>query len=270
MRIRYKRRKKISAKSIILIFIVLLGVISIEYARWTTKLEIDGEISILKKEESSSGKELIIKQHSETTGDGSLKQDGTNYYFSGASSAVENYINFNSESWRIIGIDSNGIKIQKVESIGEMAWNNVTKMQIWADSTLNTYLNTTYFNTISDTSQIVLNPIWDVGTSDDGLTIPTRVDYQGTESSPRPVALITVQELTNAGGSSGWLAKGIYHWTITGVTKNNGTVYRYNDSGNAKNSNVTTECAIEPVLYLKDTINLTGDGSINNPYNIVD
>ena len=224
-------------------------------------------LHFLKKQNPLNGKELIIKQHSAQSGDGTLYMDGTDYYFKGSSSEVANYINFNSELWRIIGMDSNGIKIQRLESIGEMNWNDTAKMQVWANSTLNTYLNTTYFSSLADVSNVVLNPIWNVGTSDDGLTISVKVDYQGTSSNPRPVAMITVQELSNAGGNSGWLAKETYHWTITGVTKNNGTVYRYNDSGEAKNSNVaTTYCDVEPVLYLKDTINLTGDGSLSNPY----
>lgn len=68
----------------------------------------DARIAILKK--------LV------TTGDG-LYQEGENYYFKGTSAGVQNYFVFNkadignaNSTWRIIGIDSNGIKIIKNNS----------------------------------------------------------------------------------------------------------------------------------------------------------
>lgn len=215
MRRRYRRKKKLSSLTIILIFICLLCFLGIGYSKWETVLTISGTVTSTQSSTGSAGRDLIISQHLEGTGDGSLKNDGNEYYFSGSSSEVENYFYFNSELWRIMAIDDSGIKIQRIESLGKMTWNDTPKMQVWADCTLNDYLNTTYFSTITDTSNIVLNPVWNVGTSEDGKTIPTRVDYSGTSDDPRPVGILNVQEMTNSGGSSGWLLDGEYFWTMT-------------------------------------------------------
>lgn len=270
MRRKYRRRKKISSFTIILIFISLLFLLSIGYAKFSTQLTLNGSVTGSSSSDpgtgSGPGVALIISNHSEETGDGTLKTDGTIHYFQGTSDGVNNYFSFNSELWRIIGIDSNGIKIQRVESLGAMAWND-TKSKDWSTATLNTYLNTTYFSSLSDTSNVVLNPVWNVGESTDGKTLASNIDYSGTDSDPRPVALVNVNELTNAGGSTGWLTKNAYYWTMTGAQKNQ-TVYRYNVD-KALNSNPTTECQIEPVLYIKDTVNLSGNGTADLPYTII-
>ena len=90
--------------------------------------------------------------------DDTLQVDGkfaTEYRYRGGN--VNNYVTFNNEVWRIIGIipteDTNGnvenrIKIIKDESIGNMAWNE-TSSSNWTTATLNTYLNNDYYNTLT-------------------------------------------------------------------------------------------------------------------------
>ena len=267
---RYKKRKKLSSICIILIFIVGLCSLSLGYAKFSTQLDVIGNVSGVESVTSSPGKDLIISQHSPETGDGTLKTDnGEDYYFQGDAN-IDNYIRFNNESWRIIGIDSNGIKIRKSESIGKMTWHEESKMNIWADCTLNEYLNGTYFSTLSDTSDVVLNPVWNVGMADEEYNT-TYEPYQGTADSPKPVGLVTVEEVKNAGAQSGWVVTSVdgNHWTMTGSTKGTGTVCRFNQGGNMTNSNSASNCEVQPVIYLKDTINLTGNGSLETPYEIL-
>ena len=86
----------------------------------------------------------------------------TEYRYRGGS--VNNYVTFNNETWRIIGVipteDTNGnvenrIKIIKDESIGNMYWNTTEDTETlntynnWVTGTLNTYLNNDYYNTLS-------------------------------------------------------------------------------------------------------------------------
>ena len=96
--------------------------------------------------------------------DGSLQVDSnfTNEYrYRGGN--VNNYVTFNNEVWRIIGIiptsDTNGnvenrFKIIRDESIGNMKWNTTqdtttNSYNNWVTGTLNTYLNNDYYNALS-------------------------------------------------------------------------------------------------------------------------
>ena len=82
----------------------------------------------------------------------------TEYRYRGGDSVVNNYVTFNNETWRIIGVipteDTNGnvenrFKIIRDTSIGNMYWNTNNKNN-WVTATLNTYLNNDYYNTLTD------------------------------------------------------------------------------------------------------------------------
>ena len=81
----------------------------------------------------------------------------TEYRYRGGDSVVKNYVTFNNEVWRIIGVipteDTSGkvenrIKIIKDTSIGNKKWNETTSNN-WVTGTLNTYLNNDYYNTLT-------------------------------------------------------------------------------------------------------------------------
>ena len=82
----------------------------------------------------------------------------TEYRYRGGDSVVNNYVAFNNETWRIIGVmpteDINGdvenrLKIVIDTSIGNYYWNE-NGTNDWTVATLNTYLNNDYYNTLSD------------------------------------------------------------------------------------------------------------------------
>ena len=87
----------------------------------------------------------------------------TEYRYRGAS--PKNYVKFNNETWRIIGVfkadDGTGkienrIKIIKDQSIGNKGW-DTGKSNNWArPATLNTELNTTYLNNLDSTSKSMI------------------------------------------------------------------------------------------------------------------
>ena len=81
----------------------------------------------------------------------------TEYRYRGGDSVVKNYVTFNNETWRIIGVipteDTSGkvenrFKIIRDTSIGNMYW-NANKTNDWTNATLNTYLNNDYYNTLT-------------------------------------------------------------------------------------------------------------------------
>ena len=87
----------------------------------------------------------------------------TEYRYRGGDSVVKNYVTFNNETWRIIGIipteDTNGnvenrFKIIRDASIGDYIWNTTkdtttNSFNNWVTGTLNTYLNNDYYNTLT-------------------------------------------------------------------------------------------------------------------------
>ena len=90
-------------------------------------------------------------------------EDITEYRYRGAN--PKNYVTFNNEVWRIIGVfptdDGTGnienrIKLIKNQSIGEYEW-DTSGSNNWArPATLNTELNTTYLNSLDSTSKSMI------------------------------------------------------------------------------------------------------------------
>ena len=90
-------------------------------------------------------------------------KDITEYRYRGAS--PKNYVTFNNEVWRILGVfptdDGTGnienrIKLIKDQSIGNKYW-NTNGSNNWArPATLNTELNTTYLNSLDSTAQTMI------------------------------------------------------------------------------------------------------------------
>ena len=128
------------------------------------RVNINNEAAPVKKDyalsfaETNEGKGGLEKVTHEV--DDTLQVDSkfaTEYRYRGAESTVNNYVTFNNEIWRIIGIlnteDESGnseyrFKLIRNESIGNMYWND-SQNNNWTTATINTYLNNDYYNTLS-------------------------------------------------------------------------------------------------------------------------
>jgi len=120
---------------------------------------------------SQDGSEYVVKQENVTynskTLDAGVRYEGKN---------PDNYITFNNEEWRIIGVFdgkdiglTEGSKYTKIvrNNIGTSGWNNYAGRyeNDWANSSLKNYLNNDYLETIGD-SNMVAPAVWYVrGTS---------------------------------------------------------------------------------------------------------
>ncbi len=154
--------------------LLLTGIVSYNYtntsyAKWSSSIESKNTIKVYVKAEKSAsefvqdnvgigGLEEITHEIDDT-----LQVDSkfaTEYRYRGGN--VNNYVTFNNETWRIIGIipteDTDGnvenrFKIIRDESIGQNYWNSGV-INIWKNASLNGYLNnsntTSYYTTISD------------------------------------------------------------------------------------------------------------------------
>ena len=144
-----------------------------------------------------NGKEYIEKLYNNELSriENGLKKDNTEdqnirYY----GSNPNNYVRFNNELWRIIGVFGNNVKLVRSEKLGNLSWdssessvNNGWGVNEWSQSDLKNYLNTMYYggtsvtcfgdwknttttcptNTIDETSKSLIdNHTWNTGAID--------------------------------------------------------------------------------------------------------
>ena len=104
-------------------------------------------------------KEMYTFEHSATTQTGAL----TDYRYIGAN--PNNYVTFNNELWRIIGVftveDGNGnteerIKIVRNEKLSNKKKRYSNSEGEWLTASLNTYLNEDYYNGLNDISKSMI------------------------------------------------------------------------------------------------------------------
>ena len=119
----------------------------------------------------------------------------TEYRYRGGDSVVKNYVTFNNETWRIIGVipteDTNGnvenrIKIVRDTSIGDMNW-NTKGINDWTNATLNTYLNNDYYNTLTTEAKNMIGTAkyYLGGYSDSSITTDVMWQYERKNEANR-------------------------------------------------------------------------------------
>lgn len=251
---------------------------------------------------SATTAENIIK-NIVTSGDGLYKDEyeKERYIYRGAN--PNNYIIFNGELWRIISIESDKtIKIVKENIIREDAWDTIDKSNWARPATLNTYLNSTYYNTLNEFSKkLIVTHNWNIGPSTNpNNNIETTKNEEKSITYKNNIGLITISEYLQAtlntscdnlnlaenNDCSSWITFGIpsgdvnnYNWTLTASTYNDVWYKNYiyyfaaSSSSNygeigAANSSFTGSGAL-PVVYIKQGIKLFGTGEKTNPYVII-
>ena len=229
-----------------------------------------------------------------TVGEG-LHEDefqSARYIFKGGN--PNNYITFNGEDagWRIISIEPDKtIKIRKIDNIGDQMW-NTTSSSNWEFASLNTYLNNTYYNSLTDTAkkQIVAKD-WSIGKiRDENNYIDDQVSMENSDKWTGKIALPTVSEYIRSNSneswcgtfslinnnysnclSTGWMDNNESWWTLSPLngyssmvffvsySEYDGITYEYYDS---------TELLLQvhPALYLSSDIKLSGSGTESDPY----
>ena len=247
--------------SYFLIAVILIILISVGYFSYalfsftkTSNNVIEGTVGELKK----SGADTLIKLTNNQNDSGlytithsadSTLQIGatesvTEYRYRGAS--PKNYVTFNNEVWRIIGIfptdDGNGnienrIKLIRNESIGNKYW-DTSDSNNWArPSTLNTELNTTYLNSLtSEAQKMIGNTKYYLG----GKNVTYNNGYADTPlqfySYERKIQNTTSNEFYNGTNPNSWVGKlGLMYVSDYGYASSNcenKRIYDYNSSAN--------------------------------------
>ena len=215
-----------------------------------------------------------------------------------------NYVSFNNELWRIIGVFNNiddgtgiqeiRIKIARNESIGNYAFDNDSND--WSVATLNTYLNGDYLNSLTSNAQDMIGvALWNLGGSstqqglyaNDYYTFErgTQVYAGNSTTWIGKIALIYPSDYmyasdlskcsndgyywNNSCSDTSWLKDdSTYQWTITPLSSVANDVFHVLSDGTVRgHNNVSHSHGTRPALYLKSGIKITsGDGSSSNPF----
>ena len=239
--------------------------------------------------------------------DGTLENginDGS-YRYAGASSDVDNYVCISDEEtcsdanlFRIIGVFAEGVKLIKAASIGNYAWDS-NNSNVWANSSLNTYLNGDYLNSLGDFAiNNIATTTWKVGGNsweNIGDVIPVTT-YTNEIISPaasstvsKKIGLMYASDYGFAAGSTAWSRKlgydsvngysnsavtainwlylGSTEWLIIHVSDRSGRGFDVSSIGYVNNSNnVTAIFAVRPVFYLTASVKYaSGSGTSDNP-----
>ena len=219
---------------------------------------VDTPITIEEKSSVTKGTDTLIALTNNQNESGlytithpkdSTLQIGTNesiteYRYRGAN--PKNYVTFNNETWRILGVfptdDGTGkienrIKIVRNESIGNKYW-DTSDSNNWArPSTLNTELNTTYLNSLTSEAQNMIgNTKYYLG----GKNVTYNNGYADTPlqfySYERKIQNTTSNEFYNGTNPNSWVGKlGLMYVSDYGYASSNcenKRIYDYNSSAN--------------------------------------
>ena len=293
--------------TIVLIILVCVGYSSyalFSFTKTSTNV-IEGTVGELKK----SGTDTLIKltDNKDSSGlytithpaDNTLQigtnEDITEYRYRGAS--PKNYVTFNNEVWRILGVfptdDGTGkienrIKLVRNESIGNKYW-NTGKSNNWArPTTLNTELNGAYLNNYATIAQNMIGnaKYYLGGYNGSNVTVDTIYQYErkisgsgtyyyGTNPNSwvGKAALMYLSDYGYAASeectktlsnyndltckSNNWLFDKNYQWVLFQNPYRRYTVYRVVPDGNYGNLNV-----YENLYNVRPTLYLTSSVKI--------
>ena len=239
------------------------------------------------------GKDVIVV----TSGDGLYAdeyEDGK-YTYKGAN--PNNYVTFNNEEagWRIISINSDGtIKIMRdadINTSDNLAWDTSDSNNWNRPASLNTYLNSTYYNSLSSTaqSQIVEATYYAGAVTRDNNDIQDQISDEKVTTSKVKVALPTVSEYIRANSNkeqcgtfslnndnysttcknSDWMFNSDNWWTLSPRSDNSNYLFSVNSGGYVNSYGIAsgTSKAVRPALTLSSKVQITGGtGTASDPY----
>ena len=248
-----------------------------------------------------------------TSGDGLYEDEYEEGKYTYKGNNPNNYVYFNCtdinnqsfstcEIWRIISISADKtIKIMKLVGMGEILEYDT---QIWdangnnnwaRPSTLNTYLNGDYYNSLNSTakSQIVAKD-WGIGAvAVDDNNMANTISDENSKKWNGKVALVTVSEyIRNNSNKSkcgavnqmnffnnnhytdeclqtGWMYYSSSSWWTLTPFEDDDAFYVYNGDGYIAAAYTFNSNVVFPALYLSSDVKITGgDGSYVSPFEL--
>ena len=221
------------------------------------------------------------------------------YFFTGKN--PNNYITFNNEQagWRIIFIGCDGtIKIMRINIIRNILWDDSGGIydhgnNNWSrPSTLNTYLNGTYYNNLTNVakSQIVSSNYSIGSVVNNNNNLQEQVNDENSKTWNGKVALPTLSEYLRTNSDKNncgtffsnnnnslkctattWMIRnsdGAAWWTLSPNTNTTDATFLVNYSGSIYNDYVKQPYLAHTVVTLSSKLTLSGSGTQSDPYTI--
>ena len=243
---------------------------------------------------STAGNSILEEVDIVTSGDGLYKDEYEDrYFYKGAN--PNNYIIFNNETWRIISIEGDGtIKIMRNESIGNIAWDSSNSINWDKPASLNTYLNDTYYNTLTETAKKQISTHnFSIGGIDTRNNLTEQINAENSKKWKGNIGLMTISEyirinsnLEKCGTYDLYYNNSAFNktckptswmdikqendwWTLTSSITMSDYVYCGPIQGAFYDTLPKSGNEVFPVVYLSSEVKITsGDGSSNNPYRL--
>jgi len=226
-----------------------------------------------------------------TTGDGLYadEYEAGRYVYKGAN--PNNYITFNNEIWRIISVEKDGtLKIMKKDSIVTMSW-DTSDSNNWArPATLNTYLNTEYYNSLSSEAQALIQThSWGIGAitwnnkdlaaqiqSENGTTWSGNIGLMSASDAIRANTntdqcgnlKLNYSNQSTCKTTNYIVPTSGYLWTISPSASFTTSVFAVYSSSFVADNSALDDYGVLPALYLTPNITLEGEGTETDPYTI--
>lgn len=226
---------------------------------------------------------------------GLFKTNDTNsglesYYYKG--SVLNNYVKFNNEFWRIVRINEDGsIRIIKDENIKTNIIFSEDKLaddaNDYNNSNIKNELENYYNNNMKQYETMLTSQNYCIKKSvvrnenyktreNDKMYLEYNASLKCDEENIFKIGLISYDEavlsgLSYSNNSLSYLNNGYDKntWTITSAGVNNWTNEKYAwyiDNSLKETSVINDKISIRPVVNLKGTLNLVGNGTLDNPY----
>lgn len=210
-----------------------------------------------------------------------------------------NYVKFNNEIWRVIGVFDGQAKIIRDEFYNSLAWDNNNNND-WSLSTLQTELNTRFYNSIEVGSKGYIDNthVWKLGGGTTQYTSATRSDFYSAEQG----STVYTGRPTEWTGAIGLMYPSDFAYASDGLTCDSTALYKWNESFDCYNSSWLHDNSysqwtltprsdlatavfstlptgamdddyanyakgVRPVLYLKSSVKIkSGSGSSTDPF----
>ena len=176
----------------------------------------------------------------------------------------------------------------KDELLSGRAWDSTNSNNWDRPSTLNTYLNGEYLESITVNKEKIEPSTWSIGAVNGKNDLAGQIASEnGTQSQEASVGLITASEylranpnkelcgnfsLNNSNYSTckttNWLFKNDYYWTISPSSGNSNYVFRVYGNGLVSSISANNINTVLPAITLSSDISLSGSGTAGDPYKI--
>ncbi len=206
-----------------------------------------------------------------------------------------NYIWFNDEMWRIVSKEQDGTyKIILNSNIGSIVWGSNEISGGWTSSSLRTYLNEVYLQSITSNADLIVDHDWAVGSIIyNNNNLVTQIENENSTIWNGKIGLISASDylransniascgtsysLSTSCNNTNWLnslfdvaTNSNFVWTINGVGIYKSTSRNYIGNISSTYTSYGYSSYVYPTLYLSSDTFLTGNGTLSDPYVITD